>query len=116
MDSIPGRGFLEGPNPQFLQDPGSQGAPGPQGFRTVGVASAEIMPLNDLRTGVLFVNTSPNMIYLSKGWAAALGSFIPLFPMGGWFSEPNERGRVWTGRWFAIASVTGSNLAVSEDW
>lgn len=85
-------------------------------FQTVGVASAIILRANPRRKSLLLVNTSPNMIYLSKDRAAALGSGIPLYPNGGHYGEPDNRGAVWLGQWYAIANVVGSNLAITEDW
>jgi len=101
--------------PRYLVDD-AYGASVPT-FATVGVASATFLSQNLRRKGVLFVNTSANMIYLTKGESpGVVGSGIPLYPNGGHYGEPDNLGRVWLGVWNAIASVAGSNLAITEDW
>jgi len=85
-------------------------------FATVGVASALIRRPFFQRKSVLFVNTSPNIIYLAKERDAVIGSGIPLYANGGFYGEPDNAGKIWLGSWHAIASVAGSNLAITEDW
>ena len=85
-------------------------------FFSTGVGSEAFLRPNRRRKAILFVNTSANMIYLSKNRAAIIGSGIPLYPNGGFYGEPDNRGRVWLGAWFAIASGAASNLAITEDW
>jgi len=93
----------------------SQGA-GRTPFATIGVASALILAPMRSRKGILFINDSSNLIYLSRVDPAVIGSGIRLNPNGGWYEEPNNRFMVWTGPWYAIATVAGSNLCINEDW
>lgn len=85
-------------------------------FATVGVASALILQPKYQRKSVHFVNDSGNIIYLSKGRPAVVGTGIRLNANGGIYWEPDAMGRVWQLDWYAIANAAGSNLCITEDW
>lgn len=78
---------------------------------TVGVASAEAVPANANRKGLILTNTSDNTISLAFAAAAVLNSGITLYP-GGTFNM-NEY-CFTTAQIRAIASAASSNLAIQE--
>jgi hypothetical protein len=80
-------------------------------FATVGVASAEAVPVNANRKGLVVVNTSDNRISLAFGAAAVLNSGITLDPGGSWTMTEHT---FTTAQVRAIASAAGSNLAIQE--
>ena len=83
----------------------------------IGVASQQILPVNASRMGVLFINDSPNIIYLHKGPdPAVLNTGIRLNPNGGSWQEDIALTSVWKGQWHAIATVAASNLCINEDF
>jgi len=82
----------------------------------VGVASALILRENLRRKGLLLINDSPNVIYLSKILPAILNQGIRLNPNGGSYQEPSLGSFIWRGQWYAIATVAASILAMTEDF
>lgn len=79
---------------------------------TVGVASAQVLPLNTARTSLRMINTSSNTIFLGLGQAAVLNSGMVLIASGGTWNM--DAGDFTTQAIFAIASGAGSNLAIQE--
>jgi hypothetical protein len=81
-------------------------------FASVGVTSAEAVPVNTNRKGLMLVNTSANYISIAFGAAAVLYSGITLNPGGGawWMDEYCFN----TAQIRAIASGAASNLAIQE--
>ena len=86
------------------------------GASPIGVVSSLVLAPDERRKSVLFVNTGANLIYLSKRDPAILGSGIPLYPGGGFYGEPDNRGRVWLAGWYAISSAAAQNLSWTVDW
>lgn len=80
---------------------------------SVGTTSTEVLLRNLLRRSATFVNDSDTVIYLSKGEEAKLNAGIRLNALGGSY-EVNAT-NPWDGQVFAISSVAGKVLCVTED-
>lgn len=82
-------------------------------FATVGIASAQAVPVNAGRKGLILINTSVNQISLAFGAnPAVLNSGITLNANGGTFVM--DAFTFTTALVNAIASAAGSNLAIQE--
>ena len=81
-------------------------------FATVGVASAVALVANPNRVDCDFINDSDNIIYLARGNAAVVGSGIRLNAKGG--SYHIGLFNLFLGAIYAISTVAGSNLTISE--
>ncbi len=86
-------------------------APASPTFATVGLTSAQAVPTNANRRGLVLVNTSDFRISLGFGVAAVLDSGITLYPQGVFVMDEYTFD---TSQVNAIASAAGSNLAVQE--
>jgi len=83
-----------------------------EGFATVGVVSAVALAANALRVDADFVNDSDNIIYLSRGIGAVVGSGRRLNPKGGSYHIGIDN--LYLGAIYAIATGAQSNMTVSE--
>lgn len=80
---------------------------------SIGATSAEAVPQNNYRVGMLLTNISDSTIYLAFGVnPAVIGSGVPLLPRGGNFSMDDY---IYTKESVnAIAHTANSALAVQE--
>lgn len=96
---------VRGPNPETLTPKVATAA-------SVGVASAQILPVNPARTSLRIVNTSANRVSIGIGVAAILDSGMTLMPSGGtWNMDSLDFTKEAI---HAIASGSGSNIAIQE--
>ena len=81
-------------------------------FATVGTSSAQVLPANSNRSGLIIVNTSATAtVSLGIGSTAVLYSGITLFPQGAFnMGEFDFSKEAIT----AIASAAGTNISIQE--
>jgi len=83
------------------------------GFATVGAASTLVMAANDRRLTATFVNCGDEVVYLSEGIAAVMGSGSPLYPSGvGSIGTHN----LFYGAIYGICESGDLNLAITEGY
>ena len=80
-------------------------------FATVGTSSGTVLAANASRKGLVLVNTSINIIYLSFGVTAVVNSGITLTPYGSFVMDELT---LSTAQINGIASGASSNLAIQE--
>lgn len=80
----------------------------------VGVATTAVLAANANRRYAIFVNDSPNVIYLGLGVAAALNAGIRINGNGDYYEMSPEFGNLYTGAINAICSVAAQNLLATE--
>jgi len=78
---------------------------------SIGTATTAAVAANATRTGLVLVNTSPNIISLAFGNPAVLNSGVTLLPYGSYCMDEYSFN---TGAVNAIASAAASNLAIQE--
>lgn len=103
--------FIQGEAPGY-DEYGASNA----GATAVGTASVLVLRPNARRSSVLLVNDSASIMYLAKGRPAVLNVGIRLNANGGSYEDPDSRGRVWKGAWYAITTAAAQNIAWTEDW
>lgn len=87
-------------------------------FATMGVASVQVLSVNNLRKEAIICNDSDTVMYILKGDDDAIvGSGIRLNAGGGTLViEPDENGYIWRGAVQGISTAGTKNLSFTEDW
>ena len=83
-------------------------------FATVGVVSTLVLARNVNRVDCDFVNDSAQVMYLSRGNAAVIGSGIRLNPNGGSYRIGTNN--LFYGEIYAICDGGQANLTISEGY
>lgn len=85
----------------------------PQGpsSATVGLSSAQILPFNSARAGLIIVNLSPNNVYLGLGTGAVANSGLTLLPNFGWKMDDFT---FCVDAIFAVADQADSVISIQE--
>lgn len=80
---------------------------------TVGVSSGQLIGGDPNRITIIFINKSPNSIYIDFAPITTLGDGILLTPNGGFFNTRAWEDFILTKQpWHARASGAGSKLAI----
>ncbi len=83
---------------------------------TAGTGSLVAVVANRFRKGIIIINDSDTIIYLTKGSTASLNRGIRLNANGGSYIDgPDALGYIWRGQYACITSAATKNLAIVED-